>query len=224
MTRARATHQDLQGAPMPLSTPIRIILFDLGGVLVELTGVSMLLAWIGNRLTPEKLWRMWLSSTVVRAFETGNIGPDTFADRLIADLGLPVSRQEFLAAFTAWPKGVFPGAVDLVQRVAPPYVRATLCNTNALHWPRLMEEMGLGHLFAYHFASHLMGKLKPDREVFEHVVAALACEPSAILLLDDQPLNVEAAHAIGLQAVCVRGVQEAERVLTEVGVIPAVRA
>jgi len=206
---------------MSMSTPIRIILFDLGGVLIELTGVPALLAWIGNRLTPEELWRMWLSSPVVRAFETGKVGPDTFANQLIADLGLPVSRQEFLAAFRAWPKGVFPGAVDLVRRISPPYVRATLCNTNVLHWPRFMDEMGLGNLFEHHFASHLMGKLKPDREVFEHVVAALGCEPSAILFLDDQPLNVEAAQAIGLQAVCVRGVQEAERVLTEVGVVSA---
>jgi putative hydrolase of the HAD superfamily len=207
-----------------MSNPIQIILFDVGGVLIELTGVSTLLAWLGNRLTPEELWRMWLSSSVVRAFETGRVGPDTFADQLIADLGLPVSRQEFLTAFTAWPKGVFPGAVEVVHRIAPQYVRATLCNTNVLHWPRLIEEMGLGKLFAYHFASHLMGKLKPDREVFEHVVAALACEPSAILFLDDQPLNVEAAQAIGLQAVCVRDIQEVERVLTEAGVMRAVQA
>ena len=167
---------------------------------------------------------MWLSSSVVRAFETGRVGPDTFADQLIADLGLPVSRQEFLAAFTAWPKRVFPGAVDVVRRISPQYVRATLCITNVLHWPRFIEEMGLGNLFEYHFASHLMGKLKPDREVFEHVVAALACEPSAILFLDDQPLNVEAAQALGLRAACVREVQEVERVLIEAGVMRAVQA
>src|SRR5262245_54794163 len=155
---------------MPLSYPIHIILFDVGGVLIELTGVSTLLAWLGHRLTPEELWRMWLSSSVVRAFETGKVGPDTFADQLIADLGLPVSRQEFLAAFTVWPNRVVPGAVEVVRRIAPQYVRATLCNTNVLHWPRVIEELGLGQLFAHHFASHLMGKLKPDREVFEHVV------------------------------------------------------
>jgi len=206
---------------MSMSNPIRIVLFDVGGVLIELTGVPTLLGWLSHSLTPEELWRMWLSSPVVRAFETGKIRPDTFADQLIADLGLPVGRQEFLAAFAAWPRGVFPGAVDLVRRISPAYVRATLCNTNVLHWSRLMEETELEHLFEYHFASHLIGKLKPDREVFEHVVAALGCEPSAILFLDDQPLNVEAAQAIGLQAVCVRGVQEAERVLTAVGVVTA---
>jgi putative hydrolase of the HAD superfamily len=126
---------------MGMSNPIRVVLFDLGGVLIELTGVPTLLAWRGNRLTPEELWRMWLSSPIVRAFEAGKVSPDTFADQLIADLRLPVTRQEFLAAFRAWPRGVFPGAVDLVRRISPPYVRATVCNTNVLHWPRLIEEM-----------------------------------------------------------------------------------
>lgn len=184
--------------------PIRVILFDVGGVLIELTGVSTLLGWLGNHLKPKELWRMWLSSSVVRAFETGKVGLDTFADQLIVNLGLPVGRQEFLAAFTAWPRGVFPGAVDLVRRISPSYVRATF-STNVLHWPRLMEGMELGHLFEYHFASHLIGKLKPDREVFEHVVAALGCEPSTILFLDDQPLNVEAAQTVGPRGVCARG-------------------
>jgi putative hydrolase of the HAD superfamily len=168
-----------------MSNPIRIILFDIGGVLVEFTGISSLQAWTGNRLPPDELWRKWLSSSFVRSFESGEIGPDTFADQLIADMGLPVSRKEFIEAFTVWPKGVFPGAVEIISRISSKYVRATLSNSNVLHWPRLMDEMGLRNLFAYHFASHLMGKLKPDREVFDYVVSVLKCEPSAILYLDD---------------------------------------
>jgi FMN phosphatase YigB (HAD superfamily) len=202
-----------------MSNPIRIILFDIGGVLVEFTGISSLQAWTGNRLTPNELWRRWLSSSFVRAFESGEIGPDTFADQLIADMGLPVSRKEFIEAFTAWPKGVFPGAVEIISRISSEYERATLSNSNVIHWPRLMDEMGLRNLFAYHFASHLTGKLKPDREVFEHVVSVLKCEPSAILYLDDQPLNVKAAQLIGFQAVWVKGVQEVERVLTNANVL-----
>lgn len=68
-----------------------------------------------------------------------------------------------------------------------------------------------------------MGKLKPDREVFAHVAQTLRCEPSAILFLDDQPLNVHAALAAGVRAVRVSGVQEAEPALTELGVLPARR-
>ncbi len=202
-----------------MSNPIRIILFDIGGVLVEFTGISSLQAWIGNRLTPDELWRKWLSSSFVRSFESGEIGPNTFADQLITEMELPVSRKEFIEAFSVWPKVVFPGAVEIISRISSKYVRATLSNSNVIHWPRLMDEMGLRNLFAYHFASHLMGKLKPDREVFEHVVSVLKCEPSAILYLDDQSLNVEAAQLIGFQAVWVKEVQEIERVLRDANVL-----
>ena len=208
---------------MTPSTPVRIVLFDLGGVLVEFTGPATLTRWLGDRLTPEQIWPMWLGSPVVREFETGRVGPDVFADKLIADLGLPVDRSQFLADFAAWPRALYAGAPDLVGRIPPAYVRATLSNTNAVHWPRLMGELGLGALFDHHFPSHVMGKLKPDREVFAHVAGTLRCEPSAILFLDDQPLNVQAALAVGVRAVRVSGVQEAEAALTELGIFDPAR-
>jgi putative hydrolase of the HAD superfamily len=69
---------------------IRIVLFDVGGVLVELPGVPTTLAWIGNRVSHEELSRMWLTSPVVRAFETGRATPEVVADQLIAEMALPV--------------------------------------------------------------------------------------------------------------------------------------
>ena len=92
-------------------------------------------------------------------------------------------------------------------------------NSNVLHWPRVLDEFGLGALFEHHFASHLMGKVKPDRHAFEHVIAELACNSSDILFLDDQPLNVRAACETGIDAIVARSVAEAEQVLAERGLL-----
>ena len=145
--------------------------------------------------------------------------PHVFADRLIADLGLPVDRRQFLDDFATWPRGLYAGATDLIARVPTSYVRATLSNTNAVHWPRITDELKLGALFDHHFPSHLVGKLKPDREVFLHVAETLGCEPSTILFLDDQPLNVEGARAAGLRAVQASGAQGVESALIAAGVL-----
>jgi hypothetical protein len=75
---------------------IRVVLFDIGGVLVEPSGVATMLAWMRNSVSPEQLWRMWLTSSCVRAFETGRLSPEAFADQVIAEFGLPVSRQGYL--------------------------------------------------------------------------------------------------------------------------------
>ena len=202
-----------------MTEEIRVLLFDLGGVLVEFTGPSTLLRWLGGRLTPEQVWPLWLGSPVVRDFERGLVEPHVFADRLIADLALPVDRRQFLDDFATWARGPYAGAVELIARVPASYVRATLSNTNAVHWPRITGEMKLSALFDRHFPSHLTGKLKPDPEVFAHVAETLDCQPSSILFLDDQPLNVEAARAAGLRAVQASGVREAESALVAAGVL-----
>jgi putative hydrolase of the HAD superfamily len=203
----------------PRDNRIRVVLFDVGGVLVELSGVPSMLAWMGNRVSPEELWRMWLTSPVVRAFETGRTAPETFADQLIAEMALPVERDQLLHDFERWAVGPFPGALDLVGRVPRRYTRATLCNSNALHWPRLMKDTRLAEAFDHHFVSHLVGRIKPDEDAFHYVTETLNCAANEILFLDDNQLNVEAAKKIGMSAVQVKGVAAAEEALVEAGVM-----
>ena len=201
------------------SDSIRVVLFDVGGVLVELSGVPLLLGLMDNRVSVEDLLVMWLKSPAVRSFERGQTTPEMFAEQLIKEIGLPISDRQFIADFTRWPTGLFPGALELVRRVPASYLRATLCNTNVLHWPRLMDEMMLANAFDHHFASHLIGRIKPDEDAFQHVMDTLNCEASAILFLDDNRLNVEAARNLGIRAVQVKGVEGAERALIEAGIL-----
>jgi len=198
---------------------ICIVLFDVGGVLVEPSGVATMLAWMNNRVSPEQLWRMWLTSPCVRAFETGRSSPEAFADQVIVEFGLPIPREVFLSEMTHWSVTLFPGAIELVEQIPPQYLRATLCNTNVIHWKSLMAIEGLTRVFPHHFASHLMGKIKPDAEAFRHVTDALQCDPHEIIFLDDNDTNVVAARSVGMQAVRVTGIAEARRALVACGVL-----
>jgi len=98
-------------------TSISVVLFDVGGVLVEPSGVATMLAWMDNRVSTEELWKMWLTSPTVRSFETGKLSAEDFADRIIADFGLPVLGSEFLREMTRWSVTLFPGAIELIERV-----------------------------------------------------------------------------------------------------------
>lgn len=198
---------------------LQVILFDAGGVLIELQGVEAMLALLQHRVTVDELWRLWLTSPAVRAFERGQIDADAFARELIAELQLEIEPASFLDAFIRWPVGLYPGALELVRRIPPRYRRAVLSNSNALHWPRALDEMGLRGAFDAHFASHLTGKIKPDHEAFQHAIDALECRAEQVLFLDDNRINVEAAIELGMQARLVRGVLEAERALIEFSVL-----
>jgi hypothetical protein len=91
----------------------------LGGVLVELAGVDQMIAWSPGVATHDELWRRWLGSNAVRRFETGAIGRDDFAVAVIDEFGCPVGVEEFLAAFTWWPRSVYPGAFELLESLRP---------------------------------------------------------------------------------------------------------
>jgi HAD superfamily hydrolase (TIGR01509 family) len=174
---------------------------------------------VAERWTPAELWRAWLHSPAVRAFETGRCDADTFATELVAELELGVEPALFLESFAGWPTGLYPGAPELIARIPAHVTRALLSNSNALHWPRVEDEFGLGALFEHRFVSHLTGRIKPDRDAFEHVISTLGCDAASVFFLDDNLMNVEAAHAAGMQGAVVSGIDEAEQALRRAGVI-----
>ena len=211
------TFREMRSGTSPIA--VRVVLFDVGGVLVEPSGVARMLSWMGNTVSAEELWRMWLTSPCVRAFETGRLSPEEFAQQLIADFRLPIGTDQFLEEMTRWSVTLFPGALELIEQIPSRYLRATLCNTNVIHWTYLMRNTGLSGAFPHHFASHLIGKIKPDADAFQHVTKTLGCEPQEVLFLDDNEMNVIGAQSVGMQSVRVRGIPEAESALVDFGVL-----
>jgi len=178
-----------------------------------------MLAWLDHRVSLEELWKLWLSSPTVRRFETGRTTPAEFAEQIIREMSLPIAPEEFVANFESWVVGLLPGALDLVHSVPSRFTRATLSNNSEPHWRRLMTEFDLQNAFHHHFASHLTGKIKPDREAFQNVLDTLGCQAASVFFLDDSTLNVEAAREVGMHAVQARGPAEAHRALVDAGIL-----
>jgi HAD superfamily hydrolase (TIGR01509 family) len=197
---------------------LRVVLFDVGGVLVELSGVATIQAWQASSRSVEDIWRHWLGSPTVRAFETGRMETQRFASEIVRELELKVEPEEFLRAFVDWPSGLYPGTLELLSRIPKRYRRALLSNSNALHWPRVIDEMALGSVIDDQFVSHLTGKIKPDVDAFEHALQTLDCAPRHVLFLDDNQINVNAARSLGIHAERVRGVTEVEQALNRAGI------
>lgn len=201
-------------------TRIDAILFDLGGVMIELAGVERMLEWSPGLGTTEELWRRWLSSPAVRGYETGRTSRDAFADAIVAEFGLPVGPAAFLAEFEWWPRSLHPGARPLLASLSSRFALASLSNTNELHWDRFARDWNLPAMFHHNFPSFEVGRLKPDADYFEHVLDALGVAPGRTLFVDDNRINVEAAHAVGLNARLVRHFGELEPALAEFGIRP----
>jgi putative hydrolase of the HAD superfamily len=192
----------------------KLIVFDLGGVLVEFNFQDMMDM---IQLSEAAMWEKWLLSETVRDFETGRIDTETFARDLVAEFNLTITPAELLARYATWMVGLYPGAEALLAELAPDIALACLTNTNALMWSLTWKMVDLENLFDYRFATHEMGCLKPDPEAYEYVIQAVPYARDEILFFDDNPLNVEGAQAVGLAAYEVQGPAAVRAQLVELG-------
>ncbi len=190
-----------------------VILFDLGGVLIELTGVPTMLAWTRGRFTEEQLWERWLSSPAVRKFEKGRSTPEQFGGAMVAEFELDVSTDTFLNEFLYWPSRTYPGTRALLQKLANAHTLASLSNISEMHWERICNEMDLAPYFSSNFPSFKTGYVKPDREAFINAIDALECRPERVLFMDDNTANVETARSLGITAFTVAGLTGVEAAL-----------
>lgn len=194
------------------------LLFDIGGVLVELTGASKLMKWMNWRVDQEEMNRMWLYSEAVRSFETGRITSYEFAETVIKEFEFSVTSETFIEEFSNFPKGLYAGAEALLAGLSAQYSIATLSNTNAIHWDKLCKEDHLDNLLQTQFLSFQTGYMKPDRQAYLNVLEELDCEAEKIIFFDDNRINVEAARAVGMNSVLVAGLDDLKQRLMELDI------
>lgn len=194
----------------------RIILFDIGGVLVRLNDPVRTFKLAFGK---SEFFRRWLLSSPVRAFERGDMLADEFARAIIEDLELPYGPTEFLERFLAWPGDPFSYAIDLVRRIDSRYPCGLMSNTNLLHWPSMGIEDAFDGRFDHLFLSYQTGLVKPDEAAFQHVIDGLGFAPPQILFFDDNPLNVTTASSLGISAVLCGSEEDLSRSLATAKVL-----
>lgn len=201
---------------MAKDNQLKVILFDLGGVLLRLNDPIEI---FGLRMRPDTFKERWLRSPTVRQFEAGKIDTEDFARKIVTEAELPYNWQEFVQRFDTWPDRLFDESIDVLDAIPVTYSRAVLSNINALHWARKTISGSLsGHLDRT-FLSFETGRVKPDREAFEQVTDTFDCRPDEVLFFDDSASSVAAAANLGMQAVLANGIATVEQELTQRGIL-----
>lgn len=197
----------------------RVLVFDMGGVLYDFRG-DQLIAETSRRTRrwrSEEVQRHWLP--LVHGFETGACDEAQFASDVVQAFDLTLSGPEFLNRFREAASGFLESALDLVRELRASHRLLSLSNTNAVQWPKLLEDLGADDPFLAHHPSHVSGFHKPDPRAYQAIARTLPgdCQP---IFFDDRPKNVAAARACGWEAHCVRGPLAARRVCEELGLLP----
>ncbi|WP_036819774.1 HAD family hydrolase [Photobacterium sanctipauli] len=195
---------------------IELIIFDLGGVVIELGKEPLPNEWIEDRT--QFTLKEWFKSDTALLFEKGEISAEEFAKQVKQELGLTVSHDEIKSAFAKWPIGMYPMMPSILQSLREKYKLVVLTNTNELHYPRLMDEFELEAYFDQIFASHLIHLAKPDPKIYQYVLSKLKIEAEKVLFIDDNIDNINAAKSVGIFGIHACGEQEVYEGLLEYGI------
>jgi glucose-1-phosphatase len=209
----------MQAAPAAPAT--RALLFDLGGVVLDIDFGRALAAWAPHsRLPLERLRETFHFDEPYQRHETGGLAADGYFAHLREVLALQCDADTVRAGFNAILLGEIAETVrllDAVRRRVPCYA---ISNTNAVHVAEIGRAFpALLPRFTRVFASHEIGHRKPHPAAFEHVLREIDVPPAEVLLFDDLAPNVEAAQALGLQAVLVRSPADVREALVRRGLV-----
>ena len=200
--------------------PARLLLFDLGGVVIEFSGPRELVGLVDPPLTEAEIRSRWGTDPDVSAFERGDIDAATFARRFCEHWRLPLAPEAFLDRFRGWSKRWLPGAIELLTTLRASYRLACLSNSNPLHWERNLGVHRIQDHFEACLASHELRALKPEAEIFAAAVARLGVAIDDLTSPDDSPASVPGARAAGLEAHRVEGPEGTRRRLQSLGLWP----
>lgn len=186
---------------------IRNILFDFGGVIIDIDPPSVIYELMKMGVSDGLGLHEHLSAqdAYVR-LEKGELSPAGFR-RLIRDYtGLPLTDDQIDHAWNTIIKEIPPARVELLNRLRKDYGVYLLSNTNPIHYDYynvyVKKNFGLERLddlFDRAWYSYRMRLFKPDPEIFRRVLDEGGLVAAETVFIDDLAVNVEAAKEVGLQ-------------------------
>lgn len=185
----------------------KILLFDFGGVLVDLDKQRCLDAFSALGFDASPYLGTFGQKGVFEGVEKGEASLSEFC-RAIRQYGIrpEATDEDIIKAWEAFLVGVPSERLDLLLRIREHYTTAVLSNTNEVHWGLAQDDYFrykgncLNDFFSHIFLSYELGLCKPDVRIFEQVVNMLGVPASDILFLDDSEENCTVARQCGLQA------------------------
>ena len=209
----------LDGCPRMNTNHVQAIVFDLGGVMIDVDLGRTIARWsAASGLPIEQIAEFCRTNTLYQRLERGEMSIRRYYQHVIDQLGRPMTFEDFLVGWNDILGPVLPGVETLVETLARSLRLACLTNTTAAHaeaW-RVSCASLLRH-FERVFCSHEITARKPDAEAFHRVLADLALPADRVVFIDDCRENVDAAIAVGMQGIQAAGAEETRAGLQRIG-------
>ena len=188
---------------------IRKIIFDLGGVILDIDFSKTQQAFIDLGITNfAEMYGFTHVDSFFRQHEAGKITDEEFIASLQkmagSSLGTDVIQKAWNALLIRFPAE----RIELLKKLRQKYRLFLLSNTNAIHvvefqkiYSNTFQNGSLVDLFDKVYYSNEIGMRKPNAEIYEFVLKDSQLLPEETLFIDDSLPNVEGAKQVGIQAI-----------------------
>lgn len=182
---------------------INTVVFDLGGVLIDLNVPRCVANF--KRLMGEDNVRNVLgiddegegvvavsaaTLQLMHDYEYGNITTDTFLATLVDYCYPGTTADQVRAAWMSMLADLPQAKLDYIASLRKAgYRTILLSNSNQMHWDPIFEQFHLDRYFDRIFASHLLHMGKPSQQIFEHVEREAQIDSAHTIYVDDLEKN-----------------------------------
>ncbi|MGD1846365.1 MAG: HAD family hydrolase [Salibacteraceae bacterium] len=194
---------------MPLDPRIKNVIFDLGGVILDIDFQRAVQAFQQLGISNfHQLYSQFKQSDVFDGLEKDRVSPREFYNTLQSHLPADVCMEQMEIAWNSLILEYPEANIRLLEQLqkAGHYRLFLLSNTNRIHFDcynrQLQERFGypnLGHLLEKEYYSFELGMRKPDLEIYQAVQTDAGLIPEETLFIDDTAPNLPPAQSLGWQ-------------------------
>jgi len=194
--------------PLHKSPETRNIIFDLGGVLLNINPLLSLNEFASiSGTNHSELRRRLADEHIFEKFDTGQLDPSEFRSELCRIMNRKVNDKEIDRAWNILLLDFPLHRVQMLQQLKTNYRLFLLSNTNIIHFRHYTREfyntygIQMHDLFEKMFLSYEIGIHKPDAGIYSYVLRDAGLDPSECLFIDDSLPNINAAAMQGIAGI-----------------------
>ena len=186
---------------------IKNIVFDLGGVLVDLDFKSAIngLQKAGFANVKEQL-QAFDREGIFQKFELGEMTAEEFRSAIRENSTVTLTDEEVDALWNLMLLEIPREKLELILDLRGKYMVYLLSNTNSIHWNYVCKNafnyrgFRVNDYFEKTFLSFEMHLAKPDKAIFEKMLEDANLLAEETLFIDDSEANCKAAAEVGIHA------------------------
>lgn len=203
--------------------PIKNIIFDLGGVIINLDTNKTIAEFNKLSYMPfEAIYTQTGQSELFDSFDKGQISTEEFFNDLRKQIRYTGPDHELLRAWNAMLLDVPEKRLDVLVTMKQNYNTYLLSNTCEPHIAAFEHDLYLKHgvknfndYFDEVYYSCRIGMRKPNKEIFEFVLKANDLRPEETVFIDDSLQHVKGAGECGISSFLLPKNQEIGEFLKE---------